>query len=105
MVAYLKRGEAKRRRDELEPALKDLRRASELDPTATRPRELLGDVNYAMGRYTRAAEQYQAYSRSTTVAQAALQAWPGGYRAGDAGAAIDALPTHSSWSRFAEATI
>lgn len=81
MVAYLKRGETYRRRDELESALRrpsyldplaprpsldaalrDLRRAAELDPLAPRPYELLGDVNYALGRLDRAAERYQRYT-------------------------------------------
>ncbi len=63
MIGYLKRGEAYRRRDDLEAALRDLRRASELDPSATRPRELLGDVNYARSRFLPAAEHYEAYVR------------------------------------------
>ena len=33
----------------------------DLDPTAPRPLELLGDVNAAMGRQAGAIEQYQAY--------------------------------------------
>jgi tetratricopeptide (TPR) repeat protein len=41
--------------------LRDLREASLLDPTATRPLELLGDVNVAMGRYERATEMYRRY--------------------------------------------
>ncbi|MBA3295754.1 MAG: tetratricopeptide repeat protein, partial [Acidobacteria bacterium] len=61
MPAHLKRGEAYRRRGEFESALRDLRRASELDPLATQPRELLGDVNYAMGGYARAVERYAEY--------------------------------------------
>jgi tetratricopeptide (TPR) repeat protein len=61
MAAYLKRGEVYRRRDELEAALRDLRRAADLDPMAPRPRELLGDVSYAMGRFDRAAERYGEY--------------------------------------------
>src|SRR5436190_1891957 len=48
-------------RHELEAALKDLLEASELDPTALRPLELLGDVNGALLRYDRAAARYQAY--------------------------------------------
>lgn len=80
MLGYLKRGEAYRRRHqldsvmrdprqvaELDPAadaaMRDLRRASELDPLAPRPLELLGDVNYALSRFDRAAERYQAYTR------------------------------------------
>ena len=61
MLGYLRRGEAYRSRHELEAALKDLLRASELDPTALRPLELLGDVNAALLRYDRAAARYQAY--------------------------------------------
>jgi tetratricopeptide (TPR) repeat protein len=61
MVAYLRRGDAYRRRHELDAAIRDLRKAVELDPAATRPRELLGDVNVSLGRFPRAAEQYGAY--------------------------------------------
>ena len=61
MLAYLKRGDSYRRRGELSAALRDLREASSLDPTATRPLELFGDVNVAMGRYARASEIYRRY--------------------------------------------
>ena len=61
MLGHLKRGDSYRRRGELGAALRDLRDASSLDPTATRPLELLGDVNVAMGRYERAAEAYRQY--------------------------------------------
>ncbi len=63
MLGYLKRGEAYRRRGELEAALRDLRHASEIDPASPRAQELLGDVNYALLRYDRAAESYQRYAR------------------------------------------
>ncbi len=79
MLGYLKRGEAYRRRQQLDSglkesrqapkfdpaadaALRDLRRAAQLDPLAPRPVELLGDVNYALLRYDRAVEQYQHYT-------------------------------------------
>lgn len=61
MIGYLMRGDAYRRRDELEAALRDLRQAAEIDPGAPKPRELLGDVNYARHRYQPAADHYQAY--------------------------------------------
>ena len=71
MLAYLKRGETYRRRDDLVSALRDLRTAARLDPVATRPLEQLGDVNYALLDYARAAERYDAYvqldDRSSTV--------------------------------------
>src|SRR5262245_18102251 len=61
MLGYLRRGEAYRRRNELEAALRDLVHASTIDPTATRPLELLGDVNATLLRYDRAADRYRAY--------------------------------------------
>ena len=63
MLAYLRRGEAYRRRGDLTSALHDLRNASRLDPGATHPLEQLGDVNYALRRYERATESYEAYLR------------------------------------------
>ena len=61
MLPYLKRGDTYRRRGELTAALRDLRDATALDPSAPRPIELLGDVNAAMGRYGRASEHYEAF--------------------------------------------
>lgn len=65
MLGYLKRGQTYRRRGEFVAAIRDLRRASELDPTATRPLEELGDAYLAdtPHRYTSAAERYEAYVR------------------------------------------
>jgi tetratricopeptide (TPR) repeat protein len=61
MAAHLKRGEAYRRGNQLDDALRDLRRAVQLDPLAPHPREILGDVHYAVGRYTSAADRYREY--------------------------------------------
>lgn len=63
MLAYLKRGDAYRRRGELNAALRDLGDAAALDPAAPRPVELLGDVNAAMGRHNRAAELYREFTQ------------------------------------------
>ena len=63
MLAHLKRGETYRRRGDLQAALRDLREASSLDPTATRPWEEIGDVNYALDRDARAIEAYETYIR------------------------------------------
>jgi tetratricopeptide (TPR) repeat protein len=80
MLGYLKRGEAYRRRYQLDSAvrdgrqvagldpaadsaMRDLRHASELDPLAPRPLELLGDVSYSLGRFDKAEERYQEYIR------------------------------------------
>ena len=71
MLAHLKRGRVYRQRGELDSAARDLRRATELDATATLPLELLGDTYLSMRRYDRAAERYQHYltldDRSTGV--------------------------------------
>jgi tetratricopeptide (TPR) repeat protein len=61
MLAYLKRGQTYSRRRELDSALRDLREAVRLDPTAPQPLELLGDVNAEMQRYERAAELYRRF--------------------------------------------
>jgi len=92
MVGYLMRGDAYRRRDELEAALRDLRQAAEIDPGAPRPRELLGDVNYARHRFPPAADHYQAYvdldDRSPRVLYKLALAR---YRAGQPTLGIEAL--------------
>jgi tetratricopeptide (TPR) repeat protein len=59
MLGYLKRGEAYRRQNDLESALRDLRQATDLDQTSPRASELAGDVNYALRRYERAAERFE----------------------------------------------
>ena len=63
MLGYLKRGETYRRHGDLAAAVRDLRKASVLDRTATRPLEQLGDVHFAQGQFARAADRYQAYLR------------------------------------------
>lgn len=63
MLAHLRRGEAYQRNASLEEAARDFRRAGELDPTATRPLEALGDVLYQMDRFGRAAETYESSLR------------------------------------------
>ena len=109
MLGYLKRGEAYRRRhqldaavrdvrqaSELDPAadaaMRDLRKAAELDPLAPRPLELMGDISYSLLRYDRAAERYQAYveldDRSPRVLYKLALAQ---YSAGRAPAAVRAL--------------
>jgi Flp pilus assembly protein TadD len=73
-------------------ALRDLRRASTIDPTAPRPKELLGDVNLALGRFERAAEDYSGFiaidERSPRVLYKLALAR---YRHGQIAAAIDPL--------------
>jgi tetratricopeptide (TPR) repeat protein len=92
MVAYLRRGEAYRKRGELDAALRDLRAATRLDRSAVKPAELLGDVNYDMGRYAKAVEAYRAcaaiYDRNARVQYKLGLAL---YRSGNASAAIAPL--------------
>jgi len=61
MLAHLKRGAAYQDQGELEAALRDLRDAVELDPSALLAIELLGDVNASLNRAERAIERYEAY--------------------------------------------
>jgi superkiller protein 3 len=65
MLGYLKRGQTYRRRGEFVSAIRDLRKASELDPTATLPLEELGDAYLAdtPRRYRSAAERFEEFVR------------------------------------------
>jgi len=105
MLAHLKRGDTYRRRGELTAALRDLREATNLDPSAPRPVELLGDVNTAMGRYPRAAEHYRTFialdDRSPRVLYKLALAY---YRNGQAQDAIGPLRGAVAMNdRFSEA--
>ena len=107
MLGYLKRGQTYRRRGEFPAAIRDLRHASDLDPSATRPLEELGDAYLAdtPHRYSSAAERYAAYVKldnrvSRVLYKLAFALFNDGHAAG----AIDAL--HSAIAlddRFAEA--
>jgi tetratricopeptide (TPR) repeat protein len=74
MLGYLKRGQTYRRRGEFAAAIRDLRRASEIDPSALRPLEELGDAFMAdtPPRYPSAAERYEAYRRLDNTAPRVL---------------------------------
>jgi tetratricopeptide (TPR) repeat protein len=61
VLAHLKRGSVYHAQHQLESALRDLRRATELDPSALRAIEMLGDVNAGLGRGERAIDQYEAF--------------------------------------------
>jgi tetratricopeptide (TPR) repeat protein len=92
MAAHLKRGLAYRERGEPEAALRDLRRASELDPTAPRVFEWQGDVNAGLERYARAAERYeQSLQLDDRQAEVFYKLAVARYRDGRSGAAIDPL--------------
>jgi tetratricopeptide (TPR) repeat protein len=61
MLAFLRRGETYFQQGQLQAAERDLRQASHLDSTATRPLEALGDVHFELGDYRTAASQYADY--------------------------------------------
>ena len=92
MLGHLRRGETYRRRGEFGAALRDLRTAAALDPTATRPLEQLGDVNAALGQHVAAESSYADYLRLDDDAPRVLyKLGLARYRNGDAAAAIPVL--------------
>jgi tetratricopeptide (TPR) repeat protein len=91
MLAHLRRGEAYQRRDELEAATNDFRRAADLDPSATRPLEALGDVLFERGRYQRSAEIYERrLAVDSLSARVSLKLAVARYRAGQLDQALAA---------------
>ena len=58
MLAHLRLGETYRRRGNLDEAARELRRATNLDQTAVRPFEELGDALYQQQRFDRASDAY-----------------------------------------------
>jgi tetratricopeptide (TPR) repeat protein len=107
MIGYLKRGQTYRRRGEIAAALRDLHRASDLDPSATAPLEELGDAYLAdtPHRYTPAAERYAAYIRLDNRAPRVLYKLAfARYNDGHLAEAIEALQSAITLDdRFAEA--
>jgi tetratricopeptide (TPR) repeat protein len=107
MVGYLKRGQTYRRRGEFVAAIRDLRRASEIDPAATRPLEELGDAYLAdtPHRYGAAAERFQDYVKLDNRAPRVLYKLAfARYNDGHVVEAIDALQRAIGMDdRFAEA--
>jgi tetratricopeptide (TPR) repeat protein len=94
MLGYLKRGQTYRRRGEIVAAIRDLRRASDIDPTSTRAHEELADALLAdtPHRYSSAAEHYEAYVRIDNRAPRVLYKLAfARYNDGHVSEAIDAL--------------
>src|SRR5574339_695722 len=82
---------AYQRRSELEAATNDFRRAADLDPSATRPLEALGDVLYQRGRYQRSAEVYERRLAVDSLSpRVTLKLAVARYRAGQIDAALEA---------------
>jgi tetratricopeptide (TPR) repeat protein len=63
MLAHLRRGESYQQRGDLDAATRDFRKAADLDRTATRPLEALGDVLHQRRRFKRAADAYESRLR------------------------------------------
>lgn len=105
MIGYLKRGETYRRRGDLEAALRDLGRATELDPSAIRAIEELGDVNLTLKHYPAAADRYREYVQLDDRAPRVLYKLAlARYSGGRAPEAISALQRAVAQDdRFAEA--
>jgi tetratricopeptide (TPR) repeat protein len=92
MLAHLRRGETYERRGELEEAARDFRRAADLDPTAPRPLDELGDALYRLDRFARAADAYEAYlALDDRAARVDYKLALARYESGDTSAAILAL--------------
>ena len=92
VVAYLKRGRVYQLQGESEAALRDLRRAAELDPSSTRPLEWLGDISLDLDRVDRAAEYFQRYvALDDRNARVLYKLALARYRAGAAADAMTAL--------------
>src|SRR4051812_20353887 len=94
MLGYLKRGQTYRRRGESPAAIRARRRASEIDPSATRPLEELGDAFLAdtPHRYAAAAERYETYVRiDNRVPRVLYKLAYARYNEGHFAGAIDAL--------------
>jgi tetratricopeptide (TPR) repeat protein len=96
MLARLRRGEAFQRRGDLDAAVHDFRAATDLDATAVRPREELGNTLYQLQRYQEAAEAFEAtLALDDRLTRVNFKLELARYRSGDLKAAI-ALLTRAS---------
>src|SRR5580765_3154601 len=96
MLARLRRGEAYQRRGDLDAAVRDFRSATDLDATAVRPREELGNALYQLQRYQEAAEAFETtLALDDRLTRVNFKLALARYRSGDLDAAI-ALLTRAS---------
>jgi tetratricopeptide (TPR) repeat protein len=92
MLAHLRRGEAYQHRGDFEAAVTDFRKAADLDPTAVRPREDLGNVLYQMQRFKEAAGAFETtLTLDDRLARVHFKLALARYRAGEIGTAINLL--------------
>jgi tetratricopeptide (TPR) repeat protein len=96
MLARLRRGEAYQRRGDLDAAVRDFRSATDLDATAVRPREELGNALYQLQRYQEAAEAFETtLALDDRLTRVNFKLALARYRSGDLDAAV-ALLTRAS---------
>lgn len=92
VLARLRRGEAYQRRGDLEAAVHDFRAAADLDATAVRPREELGNALYQLQRYKEAAEAFEAtLAVDDRLSRVNFKLALARYRSGDSNAAMTIL--------------
>jgi tetratricopeptide (TPR) repeat protein len=96
MLARLRRGEAYQRRGDLDAAVRDFRSATDLDATAVRPREELGNALYQLQRNQEAAEAFETtLALDDRLTRVNFKLALARYRSGDLDAAV-ALLTRAS---------
>jgi tetratricopeptide (TPR) repeat protein len=92
VLARLRRGEAYQRRGDLEAAVHDFEAATDLDATAVRPREELGNALYQLQRYPEAAEAFETtLALDDRLARVNFKLALARYRSGDLTAAMAIL--------------
>jgi tetratricopeptide (TPR) repeat protein len=92
VLARLRRGEAYQRRGDLDAAVHDFRAATDLDATAVRPREELGNALYELQRYREAAEAFEAtLAVDDRLTRVNLKLALASYRSGDPNGAMAIL--------------
>jgi tetratricopeptide (TPR) repeat protein len=92
VLARLRRGEAYQRRGDVEAAVHDLQAATDLDATAVRPREELGNALYQLQRYQEAADAFEAtLALDDRLARVTFKLAVARYRSGDLKAAVAVL--------------
>jgi Flp pilus assembly protein TadD len=92
MAAHLRRGEAYRFQQRDDAAIRDLREASRLGPSATQPLEIIGDIFDTEGRSAEASDYYARAVQLDSQNPALLyKLGLSRYRSGEPASAIDPL--------------